>query len=549
MKQTSMRDFFLPQKRDGDINELSNNENNLKKVKENSSVECKFLNLKGLEAISDLKNRETEILNYEKKRLILQQQLYASRSMVIRNEMGQHETPMNLAQKIVRVSFDYLSESAQSSVRFLDPSAGTGTFFSALLQCGIFPSSNLNVELDSDIFNGTKNLWKDFIEIKNNDFLQLQFPSKKFNLIICNPPYSRHHHLSIVQKHNLNNLAKECDLDISKLAGLHCYFVASLFKWQTADGISAWILPSEFISVTYGHALRSWLTSKVTLLRFHYFDADNNIFDDAMVTTSVIWVRNQPSPINHSVIITKGDLLTPSSSISIPATTMCGSPKWNNFFFSPIINNNNLNTRTKKIGQFFNVKRGIATGNNNYFVNSLKFWKQSGISHNFLQPLIPPPKNLNNNIEINSSENGDPTIANLTYVFKCNVMKDGLNNYPNVLKYITDGEREKIHLTYLCANRTPWYKVEQRDPPEIVITYMGRITGEKTAPFKFIRNRSHAIALNSYLMLYLKEDFDNIEYLWDCLRTLDSNTLVSIGRVYSGGLYKIEPKELLDVTF
>ena len=70
-----------------------------------------------------------------------------------------------------------------------------------------------------------------------------------------------------------------------------------------------------------------------------------------------------------------------------------------------------------------------------------------------------------------------------------------------------------------------------------------------------ILNLSEAIATNSYLMLYPKEhlqkaisDNPNSVYkIWELLKDINGNAIEDEGRVYGGGLKKIEPRELAKV--
>jgi hypothetical protein len=80
---------------------------------------------------------------------------------------------------------------------------------------------------------------------------------------------------------------------------------------------------------------------------------------------------------------------------------------------------------------------------------------------------------------------------------------------------------------------------------------MGR-TGEGRGAFRFILNRSKAIAANVYLMLYprpalarvLRDHPDSMSAVWTALNEIPWDTLLGVGRVYGGGLHKMEPKEL-----
>jgi len=108
---------------------------------------------------------------------------------------------------------------------------------------------------------------------------------------------------------------------------------------------------------------------------------------------------------------------------------------------------------------------------------------------------------------------------------------------------------------YLVRSRTPWYKQEQRQPAPFLCTYMGRSTQDK-APFRFIWNRSAATATNLYLLLtpqhglakMLAAHPDRAAWIHEWLSQVTGDKLRGEGRVYRGGLNKIEPKELASIS-
>jgi hypothetical protein len=123
---------------------------------------------------------------------------------------------------------------------------------------------------------------------------------------------------------------------------------------------------------------------------------------------------------------------------------------------------------------------------------------------------------------------------------------------PALWRYLETGKERGIDQRYLSTHRTPWYAQENRPPAPLLCTYMGRQTPGKTRPFRFILNHSKATAPNVYLMLYPKprltaELLRNPQLLsaiWTALNRLPPQALIGEGRVYGGGLHKIEPAEL-----
>lgn len=52
-------------------------------------------------------------------------------------------------------------------------------------------------------------------------------------------------------------------------------------------------MPSEFMDVNYGSELKNYLLNKVHLVRIHRYNPETAMFDDALVSSSVIWFTNE----------------------------------------------------------------------------------------------------------------------------------------------------------------------------------------------------------------------------------------------------------------
>ena len=90
-------------------------------------------------------------------------------------------------------------------VSLLDPAVGTGVFFAAALE--VFGRRRvrraLGYEIDGDTAAEAAALWSDLgLNVVNGDFLG-GAPDPYADLVICNPPYVRHHHLSSQRKREL----------------------------------------------------------------------------------------------------------------------------------------------------------------------------------------------------------------------------------------------------------------------------------------------------------------------------------------------------------
>ena len=107
-----------------------------------------------------------------------------------------------------------------------------------------------------------------------------------------------------------------------------------------------------------------------------------------------------------------------------------------------------------------------------------------------------------------------------------------------------------VNTGYLASRRVPWYAQEKRAPAPYVCTYMGR-TSNGRKPFRFLWNQSAALASNLYLWLFpkgplqaaLRNDPQLFRAVLEALPEIDTAAFIREGRVYGGGLYKMESVE------
>lgn len=492
------------------------------------------------------------VQSIEKSRQVEQSRLDSLKTAAERNKWGQFATPPPLALSLAEYAHTLIGE---HPVRFLDPSIGTGSFFSAVL--ATFSEDKLEaargIELDPLFAHVATDLWAGHgLQVDQGDFTQRQAPDRRFNLVIANPPYVRHHHLSGDEKERLKAKLMQClRLDISGLAGLYCYFMLLCHDWMEEQGIAIWLIPSEFMDVNYGSTVRKYLAEHVTLLHLHRFCPTDAQFADALVSSVIVVFRKATPPMGHTVRFSFGGPIDgPEAEAHVPLTTLRQSHKWTQF----PANSHILKTDDLKLGDVFSIKRGLATGSNGFFILSQEDAENWQIPAQFLKPILPGPRNLQTDT-IESSENGLPLVPMPLFLLDCNLPEEEIEEkWPRFFEYLEQGKKQEIHSAYLASRRVPWYSQENRAPAPFLCTYMGRSRNGKH-PFRFIWNRSQAIAHNVYLMLYPKEPLrDAIRQrpeleaeIFEKLQNISPDQFISEGRVYGGGLHKVEPKELAKI--
>jgi predicted RNA methylase len=491
----------------------------------------------------------------EARRLLAQRELDRARPQRQRNRLGQFATPGSLANEILQYARAHFGT---GPVRFLDPAIGTGAFYSALLS--LRPHSEIaratGFEIDCRYGNACRTLWRALpLDVRLQDFTSAVAPggeSERYDLLVCNPPYVRHHHLSRSNKRRLQRRALQTSgLRLSGLGGLYTYFIALAHPWMARCALACWLIPSEFMYVNYGAVIRHYLAERVTLLRIHRFEPTDLQFDDALVSSAIVWFRNaEPSSQHRVELTTGGSASDPRRREFVTVSKLQSAHKWT----APSSGSKSRRLPDMPVlGDFFGIKRGIATGANKFFIISPQRASELEIPETFLRPIIPGPKYLQSD-EIDADERGWPALSRQLLLIDCDLPEGSLRGrYPTFWRYLEAG-RSRIANGYLCSRRAPWYSQEAREPTFFLCSYFARRRDDGRLQ-RFIFNRSVAIAANSYLMMYPREptnrfiggDTTRAHALWRELARIEPRSLSDRGRVYGGGLYKLEPRELASI--
>lgn len=491
----------------------------------------------------------------EQRRCALQAERDGHKSPKERNKLGQFATPTLLASDVLAFGLNLLPKG--EGVRFLDPAIGTGSFYSALLatrrQRPVTWARGF--EIDPHYGKPAQELWAgESLQITLGDFTRQASPqaeNERANLLICNPPYVRHHHLTGEDKARLHAAARAAsNVELSGLAGLYCYFVALAHNWMSEDGVAGWLIPSEFMDVNYGRALKAYLLREVTLLHIHRFDPNDVQFDDALVSSSVVWFKKAKQPTHHAVTFSYGGTMQkPALSKRVSVQDLERAEKWTRFPKQKA----EVQHEGYRLGDLFVIKRGLATGDNGFFILEEEKVRRLKLPPEFLRPLLPCARNIKAD-EINADDEGLPLLEKRIFLLDCDRPEHEVKReYPALWAYLQTGI-EQVATRYLCRSRRYWYSQERRAAAPIVCTYIGRSDHERR-PFRFLLNYSKAAATNVYLCLYpqpllekqMQSRPDALRTLWQALNAIDRETLLGSGRVYGGGMHKLEPKELANL--
>ena len=386
------------------------------------------------------------------------------------------------------------------------------------------------------------------MEVLEADYLHLDRLDPR-TLILANPPYLRHQDIPKADKKILRARASVVmGMQLDANSSQYVYFLILSHRWLANNGVAAWLIPSGFMRSDYGKVVRHYLTRVVKVVRVHQFGPNDPQFENAKVLPAVVIFRKvSPSSAATVTFSVGGSLAKPEVSRSVAIEKLRGGEKW------PIGGvGDECSEPVERIGDLFTVRRGIATGANDFFVLRREAAKDKGLPVSALRPVLPKSRTLKSDV-IERAEDGYPCVDQQLCVIDCGLPESEIESrYPELATYLGRAERLGIRSRSIVRGRRPWYRQEPRLPAPFLCTYMGRGTTGRT-PLRFIWNKSDAIVTNSYLMLYPKEMLAGVlverrdahKQVFAALKRAASTTIYRQSRMYAGGLRKIEPGELL----
>ena len=407
-----------------------------------------------------------------------------------------------------------------------------------------------------------------------------------FDAVVSNPPYSRHHELSEEYKSRVNLQAeREVERDVSALSPMYAYFYYHAEELLKPGGWLSFITPSEFLETSYGESLKQYLLDEFEINALVLFDRDDDSkFDEAMTTSLVSFleksnetaddmlsrfIRVDTDPSEQELLAAvSGDVEGETDwgfVNTVRQKEIQAAEKWTGFFDPVDIDTSELTP----LSEFGTVNRGIATGKNSYFCltqTEVDEWK---IDEQYLSKIIRNSRSVPGydytSKDWQQERNAGREVWLLYHLTQIDpeivkqVVPDDtagtttLNTYsdseseqketPRVVDYLQHGMSDEIgaHSGYLARNRNPWFVVDRREPPPIVLTYMSR------GGTRFIRNETAARNLSNLHGMYIDDEIDETQ-LNALLAYLNSDFASEVvrrsGRTYSSGMDKIEPNEM-----
>lgn len=466
----------------------------------------------------------------------------------LKREKGQFWTPAWVAEAMVA----YVLVGGSSEI--FDPAVGAGAFFRAarVLEPRFGRKVRLlGTEIDPQPLQEALSLGlseDDLAMVEIRDFV-LDPPVGPFEAIVANPPYIRHHRLPPTVKAKLRDIAVQIiGRPLDGRAGLHVYFLLRALQLLHPErGRLAFIMPADTCEGVFAPTLWDWIRRHYCIEAVVTFDPEASPFPD-VDTNPIIFMIRRGSPTSQLLWARCTEAGTPSLKDWV-LTGFRHHPGRGLLVYERDLQEaiyTGLSRPPRKsqpdgpvLGDFAIVRRGIATGANEFFFLTRQRAKELGIPDEFLVPAIGRTRDVPGDVvDADLLERLDH-MGRPTLLF----CPDGRpkDRFPApVRRYLEEGERQGLPQRPLIATRRPWYKMETRRPPPILFAYLGRRNA------RFVRNLAGVVPLTGFLCVYPKsEDPAFIEKLWSVLSHPETlANLPWISKTYGSGCIKAEPRML-----
>lgn len=392
-----------------------------------------------------------------------------------------------------KVAHFMCSWASQTAKTMLDPAVGNSIFLcktKALNRtCKLY-----GYEIDKtilDYFGNPSNA-----TIKNNDYL-LNDWDKKYDAIVCNPPYNRFQ--AITNRHEIvNTIFKNTGVKYSNYTNLYTLFLLKSIYQLTPNGKLAYIIPTEFLNSKYGTPIKEKLLNEHLIKAIINFENDQDMFFNATTTCCILLLDH--SKKNDIIFynlksINELDKLTISSAdknaVSVSYNSITATEKWRIYVkLEDRVNYQNL----VDISKFCKISRGIATGANDYFCFSKSKLQKSNIPLSAVRKCICRSADVKNiffsNDDFQQLSDDDKTVYLLDK-----------KESSEIEEYIKFGEKQGLPKKYLLSHRNPWYSMEQKETAPIWIASASRNN------LKFVRNLTDVRTLSTFHSIFVHSDY------------------------------------------
>ena len=477
----------------------------------------------------------------------------------LKKKNGVFYTPKNVAQILsdwaIKTPRDIILEPSFGGCHFIEASKNKLTTLSSsspdkqLFGCDIDPVAFNFLAKVVDLTELNGNFIKD-------DFLKLRpdsFPVDGFNVVMGNPPYVSHHNMSTDQIQTAQLAIQEQDYQLDGRASLWAYFVIHSLSFLAVGGRVAWVLPSSLLYSNYSNLIKEYLRSGFTRSLIIYL-GERLFVRDGTEEISLILLCEGWNQQNRDV---KLEIAYAAGVDGLKSII----DEWESGIENNILSNTNPRlaflpeeaqlaytdlsamSTVKYLGELSQIKIGIVSGANDFFIINSTTAKEKGLPRAILNPVLTrfnQTKGLlftsDDLIQLEKDDHNCLLVDTTQTTSIDGSVKSYLDGFPQEqLKRTTFMRRIKSGT---------WHRFNDNKIPDAFFPYM------RTNGPTIVLNQARVNCTNSINRLYFNDEVGQVEKKAIAISILSSFSQLSAeiaGRTYGAGVLKLEPSEALRI--
>lgn len=450
-------------------------------------------------------------------------------------------TPEQIANSIVARCEELLERN--NNLRVLEPSVGDGSFVRALHTSNIDVSTVSVVDLDKEVIDelhSKSSFFRFPLRLYHNDFLEFAMRYEDGtppDLIIGNPPFISYRNYSDEFRQNSTLLANQCDDSVNYFKNAWVAFALTAEKLLAKDGLLAFVLPYEILTVEYGHFFLQSLQESFHRIDIHV--SHQRVFAE-IDQDAIILIANRKDRMEPGVFIHRTDSFTKLETGEGKRIQLLEGPQRGLEMNAFLLDDMELDTLREirqscsSISDYAGSTPGLVTAANDFFIRNLDEVRELGLE-DYAQPIL----------RHSSFINGSPVYRNADHKkITCQVPSQFLHFQGDFKKlsksakdYIKSGEKQGLHRRYKSMIRDNWFEVPLANPKP------GFIFKRSHSHPRIVVNRANILTTDGAYGITPHEGY-SIDAL--CFSFFNSLTLLFAemdGRFYGGGVLELTPRE------
>lgn len=225
---------------------------------------------------------------------------------------------------------------------------------------------------------------------------------------------------------------------------------------------------------------------------------------------------------------------------AVPYSQLNAKKKWHIYYQERLLTER-LHTQSglamdklSTFDRFIKVKRGLATGANDFFLFNRAKKEQLQLKDEFFVPVIPRANLVS--LPIFTTQHFNKLATDNASVFLLNA-PDVVTD-PALQHYLDSGVKQNIHRRYLTRHRSPWYALERREVAPIFMSVFNRGT------INVVRNEAQIYNLTTFHSIFVLDESQTDLIFAYLLTPLAKDIILQNRREYGGGLEKLEPLDI-----